>query len=101
MEHIPPSKIKFQQVEDGPARNTRVRKRMMFQADTTQDHSAYNVSLVCMDEIGKCYYWEVQDILGHSQKSDQTIYLKIEQADEEKSWEKLDIFMYYSSKKIL
>ena len=27
MEHIPPSNHKFPQVEDGPAKNTRVRKR--------------------------------------------------------------------------
>ena len=70
MEHIPPSKDKYPRVEDGPARNTRARKKMVFHADTTQDHFAYNVSLDSMDEKGNSYFWEVQDILGHKQKSD-------------------------------
>ena len=50
----------------------------MFYADTTQDHFAYNVKLDSMDEKGNSYYWELQNILGHKKKKDQTIHLKIE-----------------------
>ena len=74
---------------------------MMFYADTTHDHFVYNVSLNCMNEKGNCYYWKIQNILGHSQKSDQTIHLKIEWAVGEKSWEKLDVTRYHSPRKIL
>ena len=74
---------------------------MVYHADTTQDHFAYNVSLDSMDEKGNSYFWEVQDILGHKQKSDQAIHLKIEWVDGEKSWEKLDVIKYHSPKKIL
>ena len=101
MNHIPQSKGKFPQVEDGPARTTRTRKKMMFHADATQDHFAYNVSLNYMDEKGNCYYWAVQDILGHSLISDQTIHWKIERADGKKSWEKIEVIKYHSQKKIL
>ena len=34
MEHIPPLKDKFSHVEDGPARNTKVRKRWCFTKTT-------------------------------------------------------------------
>ena len=64
MEVVPPSKDKFPQVNDSPAKNTRAKKKMTFHANTTQEHFAYNVSLDHMDEKGNCYYWELQDILG-------------------------------------
>ena len=73
----------------------------MFYADTTQGHFAYNVSLDCMNEKSNYYYCEAQDILEHNQKSDQTIHLKIEWAGGEKSWKKLDVIKYHSTRKIL
>ena len=50
MKLIPLSKDMFSQIENGPAKTARARKKMTFYTDTTLDHSAYNVSLDYMVE---------------------------------------------------
>ena len=75
--------------------------RLTYHLDTTQDHFAYNVSLDRMDEHGNSYYWEVQDILGHRSSRTQTMQLKVEWADGEKTWTKLETLKYHAPKKVL
>ena len=81
LEPIPPSKDEFPQVEEQHKREPRLRKkpeRLTYHIDTTQDHFAYNVSLDRMDEQGNSYSWEIQDILGHKEKRNQTMHMKVE-----------------------
>ena len=84
MEVVPPQKDKFPQVQDGPAKNTRARKKMAFHADTTQEHFAYNINLE-IEESDCEPSWEVKAVLGHNQKKFKSIHLKIEWSDGNKT----------------
>src|SRR5688500_5992306 len=84
-----------------PKRNRVKPNRLTYHVDTTQEYFVYNVSLDRMDDQRNSYYWEVQDVLGHKKKKDQTIHLKIEWIDGEKSWEMVETIKYHSLKKVL
>ena len=102
MELIPESKDKFPAAEMSQRCSSRERnkpERLTYHLDTIQDLFAYNVNLDIMDEYGTSYYWKIQDILGHKIKRHQSIYLKIEWIDGEKSWESLDISSIMNQRK--